>query len=313
MVSRGEAFPARFAIDCYRAQTYPNRELIIVCDRPDSELSRLVSSLGDRTIKYVETPRMVLGELRNASVAAASGSLLCQWDDDDLYHPRRIAYQVEALASTEAVAHFLDRWLLWWPKRRLLGVSKARGWEGSMLIRRDAIPRYPSMTKMEDAVLIEALVRDQLISMSDCPELYCYVNYGGNTWGDSHFRELFQEASLIYEDYDEALARVSADLPVKEYEIQSERAIPSGVESLSSTAREPFIVQDRVFGDESVSFDGVRYINCTFNRSTLVYFGGTVEYADCAFEDVKIRFEGASKNIFNTIQLLRQHGILGPI
>jgi glycosyltransferase involved in cell wall biosynthesis len=102
MVSRGDAFPARFAIDCYRTQTYPNRELVIVCDRPNSELSSLVSALGDPSIKYTETPRMVLGDLRNASVAAASGAVLCQWDDDDLFHPHRLSCQVKALFNSGA-------------------------------------------------------------------------------------------------------------------------------------------------------------------------------------------------------------------
>ena len=38
MVSRGTLFPAQHAIQCFRLQTYPNRELVIVCDAPDSEL-----------------------------------------------------------------------------------------------------------------------------------------------------------------------------------------------------------------------------------------------------------------------------------
>ena len=33
MVSRGALFPARFAIDCYRRQTWPARELVILVDR----------------------------------------------------------------------------------------------------------------------------------------------------------------------------------------------------------------------------------------------------------------------------------------
>ena len=38
MLTRGRLVPTRFAIDCYRRQTWPNRELVIVCDDPDSEL-----------------------------------------------------------------------------------------------------------------------------------------------------------------------------------------------------------------------------------------------------------------------------------
>ncbi|MGI4936004.1 MAG: hypothetical protein ACRYF5_04550, partial [Janthinobacterium lividum] len=38
MVSRGHRYPAAFAIDCYRRQTYANRELIIVSASLEEEL-----------------------------------------------------------------------------------------------------------------------------------------------------------------------------------------------------------------------------------------------------------------------------------
>ena len=36
---------------------------------------------------------LTLGELRNFSVQLARYPLVCQWDDDDLYHPRRLETQ----------------------------------------------------------------------------------------------------------------------------------------------------------------------------------------------------------------------------
>jgi hypothetical protein len=90
MVSRGNDFPAQLAIQCYRNQTYMNRELVIVCAQPNSPLSRYVATLGDPTIRYIESPPLPLGQLRNVAVDAARGSLVCTWDDDDLCHSRRL-------------------------------------------------------------------------------------------------------------------------------------------------------------------------------------------------------------------------------
>jgi hypothetical protein len=51
MLTRGRLVPTRFAIDCYRRQTWPNRELVIVCDDPDSDLPAYVATLGEPTIR----------------------------------------------------------------------------------------------------------------------------------------------------------------------------------------------------------------------------------------------------------------------
>ena len=68
MLTRGRIVPTRFAIDCYRRQTWPNRELVIVCDDPDSPLPDFIATLGDPTIRYVLTARDVIGALRNVTI-----------------------------------------------------------------------------------------------------------------------------------------------------------------------------------------------------------------------------------------------------
>src|SRR5688572_27292639 len=133
MLTRGRLVPTRFSIDCYRRQTWPNRELVVVCDDPDSELPWYIATLGDPTIRYVLTDPDVIGALRNVTVDASQGTFLSVWDDDDLYHPERLEFQYAALTANRAAAHFLSRWLIWWPARRQFVLSKRRYWEGSML------------------------------------------------------------------------------------------------------------------------------------------------------------------------------------
>jgi glycosyltransferase involved in cell wall biosynthesis len=220
-VTRGHLFPTRFAIDGYRRQTYANRELVLLCDRPAADLRAYVDSLGDPSIRFIQAEPGTLGELRNASIAAARGELVAQWDDDDLYHPQRLELQALALAENpHAAAHFLSRWFLWWPARRLLAVSARRVWEGSMLARRTLLPAYPSLSLEEDSAFVRMLFAAHPNIQSDVPEVYCYVIHGGNSWNETHFEGMFSRATQRFdgEAYDIQLSLLARVLPMHDYD-----------------------------------------------------------------------------------------------
>jgi glycosyltransferase involved in cell wall biosynthesis len=226
MVTKGELFPARFAVQCYRRQTYPNRELVVVCDRPDNEVKRWIEHINDPTIRYIETGKAVLGALRNISVAAAEGELVCQWDDDDLYHPRRLGFQYMQLARSGKAAHFLSRWIIWWPKRRLIGISNERIWEGSMLVRKDLLPTYPEQALSEDTHVVVGLCRKHKIEVSRKPSLYCYIVHGNNSWHTQHFETMFKMADRIVraERYQSQVDELAKVMPVKAYAANIDKA-----------------------------------------------------------------------------------------
>lgn len=220
MVTRGHLIPTQFAIECYRRQTWPNRELVIVCDDPASELPAFVAAIGDPTIRYVQTDQAALGALRNTSVEAARGTLLCQWDDDDLYHPQRLEFQHSELVASRAAAHVLSRWLMWWPAQRRLALSSNRFWEGSMLTRRLAVGTYEAIPRKEDTQMLrEMRERGNRVAHTDQPYAYCYIVHGGNTYGVGHFKKMFARASetFVPGEYDERLEQISAIFPVHAY------------------------------------------------------------------------------------------------
>jgi Glycosyl transferase family 2 len=219
MVTRGGVYPAAFAIGCFQRQSYANRELVIVCDQPDSPLKAWLDAQALPGIRYIEVPPTPLGTLRNASVAAARGTLLAQWDDDDLYHPDRLTMQQEALGEEGAAASFLHRWLLWWPARRWLAISGKRVWEGSMLARREGLPSYPALARGEDTEMVRLLHTDHAIRLTDQPATYCYIVHGHNSCDSAHMETLFAAASMRFEDagYDGELARLDSVMPVVAY------------------------------------------------------------------------------------------------
>ena len=221
IVTRGRLFPARFAVDCFRAQLWPERELVLVCDAPGTAIETYCHALGDERIRIVtpDTPLASLGQLRNLSLGAARGEWVCQWDDDDLYHPDRIGLGMRVAQALHADALFLARWMLWAPGTRRIGVSGAREWEGSMLARRAAVPPYPALARGEDTAVMQAMLARGRVALLDAPWLYTYVQTGANTWTGQHFEAIWQAASLVEPParYDATLASLAPAGPYADY------------------------------------------------------------------------------------------------
>jgi len=228
MVTRGRLFPARFAVDCFLRQSWAERELVLVCDAPGTEVEAYCRALGDDRIRVVYPDRAAssLGALRNLSVRAARGEYVCQWDDDDLYHPQRIELGMLLLQSMQAETLFLSRWMLWAPGARRIGVSGAREWEGSMLARAAGVPAYPELARGEDTAVMHALVARGRVVLLDAPWLYTYVQTGANTWTARHFDAIWQAASFVEapERYAQALAAMAAAGPHADYDLAAGRA-----------------------------------------------------------------------------------------
>ena len=234
MVSRGRLTPARFAIECFRRQTWPNRELVIVCADPDSELPGYLATLGDPAIRFLPAPPVEIGALRNISVEAARGMLLCNWDDDDLCHPQRLEYQYAQLVANRAAAHFFSRLLMWWPDERRLAVSSRRLWEVTMLCRRFALGSYPATGNREDTRAVKAMrERGNRVTYTDQPFWYCYIIHGNNSTGLRRLTKLFAKATETFgsDEYASRLDQFSISFPIQAYREALARLDRGGAES----------------------------------------------------------------------------------
>jgi glycosyltransferase involved in cell wall biosynthesis len=147
-----------------------------------------------------------LGALRNISLAEAHGSLVCQWDDDDLYHPRRLAEQARLFNESGCTAVFLrDVFQFVSTTRELFGTNwhatETGGFPGSLMCRHASAIRYPESGT--DAALGEdRVVARQLLAaggvqtLDECPWLFVYVSHGCNSWPDSHHRMLIERLAM---------------------------------------------------------------------------------------------------------------------
>ena len=88
------------SINCFLAQDYDERELLILDDGEDS-IADLVPT--DSRIRYKRTEgHLVIGAKRNLACSLARGTLIAHWDDDDWYPSWRLTRQVEALLQHNA-------------------------------------------------------------------------------------------------------------------------------------------------------------------------------------------------------------------
>ncbi len=199
------------AIDAYLAQTYPHRELVLVLDHGPSEVAaairRRVAALGRADIRVVAAPEgLTLGALRNLSRASARGAVHCQWDDDDVHHPTRVARQFEAMTAAGALAVAQRDLFQFFPADRALYWTNWRQTEvtvmpGTLMMRADAAVAYPesgdAAQRGEDTAVARQLQAvGGLLAQADAPELMVYVSHGANTWDAGHHAMLARRLGL---------------------------------------------------------------------------------------------------------------------
>jgi glycosyltransferase involved in cell wall biosynthesis len=196
------------SIQYYCRQTYPHRELIIVTDgtpRYKQAISDYLRWLGRNDIRLVSVAgKQSLGALRNVSLDAARGDIVCQWDDDDLNHPQRLERQFEHLKAAKAHAccftdqlqfFFAERSLYWsdWRNCDTQGIEQLI--PGTIMTHRDARFRYPETTELasagEDSVLLQQIATNaSVVPFQDAGFLNVYSYHGKNVFSEVHHRRI---------------------------------------------------------------------------------------------------------------------------
>lgn len=124
MLTAGRPEMARRAVECFWAQTYPAKRLMIL-DAQENDAHPLEGwGAGDagREITVMSAPRLglrgdlTIGQLRtigNLGAQRLRADIIVHWDDDDWSHPNRIAEQVALLQSSGADAVGYREMLFW--------------------------------------------------------------------------------------------------------------------------------------------------------------------------------------------------------
>lgn len=94
MPTSGRVDMAREALRMFRAQTWPNKELVIVDDRDNPSFAEPVSAPD---VLYLKCDPLVIGEKRNIAVQVARAQIIMTWDSDDKYRSDRMEHQARLL------------------------------------------------------------------------------------------------------------------------------------------------------------------------------------------------------------------------
>lgn len=171
----------RRAISCFRSQTHPNRELLILADGED--VRDLVPA--DAPVRLLHlSGHAEIGAKRNLGCERAAGEIIAHWDDDDWSAPERLDDQVaRLLASGRAVTGYRSMRFTdgarWWLYRGAadyaLGTSlcfRRAWWERH---------RFPALQIGEDNEFVRAAAATGQLETADAGELMWATIHAGNT------------------------------------------------------------------------------------------------------------------------------------
>lgn len=206
---RPERIPfLRRSISDYCRQTYPRREMVVVVDVDDpaaaEPVRRVIGECRRDDLRLIlPATKLRLGALRNLSWISARGEVVCQWDDDDMNHPERLARQWNELRTSGRPACYLEQFMQFFPAERLLyrvnfRPSPDRVAVNTLMAERNLSVSYPESgpdaSLGEDTAILQQIRScGGFQTLTDEPCLFVYVSHGTNTWHQGHHRMLVEK------------------------------------------------------------------------------------------------------------------------
>lgn len=222
-VTRNRVEYLKASIECFRNQSYPNKELVIVYVADDHATAQFARELDDGDIRVVEVPveaRTSLGAVRNIAIEQATGQYICNWDDDDWFHQDRLKIQYEAIIQSRKRASILYYLIIFDRLENTAYTTNCRQWENSIMCEKQVLVehgiKYPALERGEDTVFVEGLREANVLFPIIRPQLYIYNYTGMNTCDQSHFETMFGYGKKMSEAHSALVAQaVSGELDCK--------------------------------------------------------------------------------------------------
>ena len=121
------------ALRCYLSQDWPDKELVVIDDGSD-RVEDLVKRLVPDAVYIYLAEKQMIGTKRNLACEAASGEVICHFDDDDWSADGRIRDQVTRLLESG---------------KQMTGYHSVTYWNGTKAYRYvSPVPQYAVGTSM---------------------------------------------------------------------------------------------------------------------------------------------------------------------
>jgi hypothetical protein len=207
MATRDRPRFVRTALECYRLQTYDQRELLVIDDGTDFPVDQeAVESAGGRLIRVAEgTPP---GAKLNLGITEGRGSLCQIWDDDDWYAPAFIDEMASAalehirITGEPALAYLTRHYWFDLAGWRIFDWQGGGQMGGTLMFRREDWEKHrfrETRLGYDTWFLVDQIASGVSPLALDRPQLYLYVRHAGlsgertNTWRRAGRRDVDED------------------------------------------------------------------------------------------------------------------------
>jgi glycosyltransferase involved in cell wall biosynthesis len=190
------------AIAMFNAQTYAEKELVIVDDFFNPSV-KVPSKLRPEVV-YLRCPNYTQGKRLDVGMRSGSGDVLAKMDDDDVYGSEYLS--AVALAHKDGQVTCLRKCLLATTDGEVR-VRYGRYAGGSIVLDRDAFRKIGMISDIKSDVDGDVLRRCSGAGVAfnaqrDYFEQYTYVRHGGNTWNG--MQSVLVDGEVRHTTHDEA-------------------------------------------------------------------------------------------------------------
>lgn len=188
------------SVQMFMEQDYPNKELIIVYNRPadlPSEWYTMLAADFPENIRVVQAMTKVIGAKRNEACRHAQGAIIAHWDDDDIYNTDRLSMQAAPILNGQADITGLQNFVFfeadagrsWQPSRlRFRDLYEGNIHGGSLVYNSmiwHGIANYSNLSLGEDAVFLKKVMKSpyniRLMPLNGMNS-FVYVRHNNNAW-----------------------------------------------------------------------------------------------------------------------------------
>lgn len=174
------------ATACFRKQTYPYKELIIVNNAESQWEASSFNLRSERDQFIIDTPlKLSDGAARNHGILAANGQYLARFDVDCWHAPRRLEMQIESLL--EVGLSVLGPVLKYSSFSGRVSYSASEPFLASMVCKRPAKIDYPDIDQGAEYQFVERMLESGSgLVMIDGRDLICDLALGGSVRPKNH-------------------------------------------------------------------------------------------------------------------------------
>lgn len=262
-VTNGRVNQTKNAIRHFINQTYRRKNMVLLSQGTEDQNNQIrqhVNSLSRSDILFLTaSPKMSLGAMRNASVELATGDIMCQWDDDDHYHPERISTQYSVLASDsnniasvycDFIKYFEDSGVAYWCDWSGEPLLSHKFLCGSAMFHKKTFHLYSNFYPEsgdqchveEDLNVIEKMSYKGELGKVFAGHQYIYVFHGANTYDLNHHQltldttwgkkvytndQLIEQKRLLETTF--SLAMLDKPISVRSLEGEAFKYMPKGI------------------------------------------------------------------------------------